>query len=130
MESRKLGYDHFKINKISTFFRKRPHSFQNFIQTIFGYFSLQEEKVDMCGHLNGASTSSYPFRHLHLQQNIQRAQTCTVVRSSWSEEQGCLATIFCSFSFFFMNCDLRGGFSHEVFSLSSFISVYLLYLGT
>jgi hypothetical protein len=73
----------------------------------------------------------HPCRHLHLQQNLQPAQTCTVARSSWSEGQGCLATIFCSFSFyFFMHCNLRGGFSHEFFPLSSFSSVYLLYLGT
>jgi hypothetical protein len=64
--------------------------------------------VDICGHLNGAYISSDPCRHLHLQQNLQRAQTCTVARSSWSEGQGCLATVFCSFSFFFMHCNLRG----------------------
>ena len=107
------------------------HGFQNFIQTLFGYFSLQEDKVDMCRHLNGAYTSSNPCRHLHLQQNLQRAQTCTIARSSWSEGQSCLATAFCSFSFFFyMHCNLRGGFPHEFFPLSSFISVYILYLGT
>jgi hypothetical protein len=63
----------------------------------------------MCGHLNNASTSLDLCRHLHLQQNLQRAQTCTVARSSWSEEHGCLETIFCSFSFFFMHCNLGGG---------------------
>jgi hypothetical protein len=101
MESKKRSYDHFKINKISAFFRKRPHDFQSFIQTLFGSSSLQEEKVDMCRHINGASTSSDPCRHLHLQQNLQRAQACTVARSSWSEGQGCLAIAFCSFSYFF-----------------------------
>ena len=76
-ESAKWIYDHFKINKISTFFRKL--------------------KVDIF---------------------LQRAQTCTVVRSSWSEGHGCLATIFCSFSFyFFMHCNLRGGFVPMRFSL-------------
>jgi hypothetical protein len=49
-----------KSTKFQRFFRKWPHDFQSFIQTLFGYSSLQEEKVDMCGHLNGASTSSYP----------------------------------------------------------------------
>jgi hypothetical protein len=92
----------FKINKISAFFWKRPHGFQNFIQTLFGYYSLQEDKVDMCGNINDAYTSSDPCRHLHLQQNLQRAQTCTVARSSWSEGHGCLATVFCSFSFFIL----------------------------
>jgi hypothetical protein len=43
----------------------------------------------MCGHINDASTSSDLFIHLHLQQNLQRAQTCTIARSSWSEGQGC-----------------------------------------
>jgi hypothetical protein len=85
----------------------------------------------MCGNINDASTSSDPCKHLHLQQNLQRAQTWTVVRSFWSEGQGCLATTFCSFSFyFFMHWNLRGGVSHEVFPISSFISMYLLYLGT
>jgi hypothetical protein len=51
----------------------------------------------MCGNLNGASTSSDPCKHLHL--HIQ-AQTCTIVRSSWSEGQGCLATTFCPSHFF------------------------------
>ena len=46
----KWSYDHFKINKILVFFRKRPHGFQSFIQILFGYSSLQEEKVDMCGY--------------------------------------------------------------------------------
>jgi hypothetical protein len=55
----------------------------------------------MCGHINDASTSSNPWRHLHLPQNIQRAQTCIVVRSCWSEGPGCLATSFCSLSFYF-----------------------------
>jgi hypothetical protein len=54
----------------------------------------------MCGHLTGASTSSDPCRHLHLQQNLQRAQTCTVVRSSWSEGHNCLATLFVPSHFF------------------------------
>jgi hypothetical protein len=64
----------------------------------------------MCGNINDASTSLDLCRHLHLQQNLQRAQTCIVARSSWSEEQGCLTTAFCSFSFsFFMHCNLRGG---------------------
>jgi hypothetical protein len=67
-----------KSNKISTFFWKRPHGFQNFIQNLFGYFSLQEDKVDMCRNINYAYTSSDLCRHLHLQQNRQRAQTCTV----------------------------------------------------
>jgi hypothetical protein len=74
-----------KSTKFQRFFWKRPHGFQNFIQNLFGYFSLQKDKVDMCGHLNGAYTSSYLCRHLHLQQNIQQAQTCKVARSSWSE---------------------------------------------
>jgi hypothetical protein len=93
-----------KSIKILAFLRKQPHSFQSFIQNLFGYSSLQEEKVDMCGHLNGASTSSYLCRHLHLQQNLQRAQTCTVARSSWSEGHSFLATTFCSFSFLFFLC--------------------------
>jgi hypothetical protein len=84
----------------------------------------------MCGTINDSSTSSDLCIHLHLQQNLQRAQTCIVARSSWSEGHDFLATAFCSFSFFFMHCNLREGFSHEVFPLSSFISVYLLYLGT
>jgi hypothetical protein len=41
-ESGKSSYDRFKINKISAFFRKRAHGFQSFIQTLFGYYSLQE----------------------------------------------------------------------------------------
>ena len=44
MESGKWSYDHFKINKISAFFRKRPHGFQNFIQTLFGYFHYKKMK--------------------------------------------------------------------------------------
>jgi hypothetical protein len=82
----------------------------------------------MCGHLTGASTSSDPCRHLHLQQNLQRAQTCTVVRSSWSEGHSCLATAFCSFSFFFffMHCTFFFFFSHEVFPLSSFFQCFIL----
>jgi hypothetical protein len=55
------------------------------IRTLFGYSSLQKEKMDTCGHLNDVSTSSDPCRHLHLQQNLQRAQTRIVARSSWSE---------------------------------------------
>jgi hypothetical protein len=98
-----------KSTKFQRFFRKRLHDFLNFIQTLFGYFSLQEDKVDMCGNINGAYTSPDPCIHLHLQQNLQRAQTCTIARSSWSEGQGFLATTFCSFSFFFMHCNLRGG---------------------
>jgi hypothetical protein len=97
-----------KSTKFQCFYQKRPHGFQNFIQTLLGYFSLQEDKVNMCGNINGAYTSLDPCRHLHLQQNLQRAQTCTIARSSWSEGQGCLATAFCSFSFFFMHCNLRG----------------------
>jgi hypothetical protein len=127
-----VKYDHFKINKILVFFWKRLHGFQSFIQNLFGYYSLQEEKVDMCGNINGAYTSSYPCRHLHLQQNLQRAQNSTVVRSSWSEGHGFLATVFCSFSFlfFYIHYTLRGGF-HMMFSLfPHFISVYILYLGT
>ena len=38
MESGKWSYDLFKINKISACFRKRPHGFQNFIQTLVGYY--------------------------------------------------------------------------------------------
>ena len=93
------------------FFWKRSHGFQSFIQTLFGSYSLQEDKVDMCGNINDSSTSSDPCRHLYLQQNIQRAQTCTVARYSWSEGHCCLATAFCSFSFlfYFMHCNLRGG---------------------
>jgi hypothetical protein len=70
----------------------------------------------MCGHLNGASTSSYPCRHLHLQQNLQRAQTCTVARSSWSEDFsvsfvfGYLAWPRCRNSFFIFTIVMfRGG---------------------
>jgi hypothetical protein len=95
-----------KSTKFQRFFRKRSHGFQSFIQILFGSSSLQEENVDMCGHLNGASTSSDLCIHIHLQQ----AQTCIVVRSSWSEGQGCLATNFCSYSVSFMHCNLRGGF--------------------
>ena len=131
MESGKWSYDLFKINKISSFFRKRPHDFQNFIQSLFVSYSLQEDKVDMCGDINDAYTSLDLCRHLHLQQNLQRAQTCTVARSSWSEGRGCLATAFCSLSFFILCIVIWGGVcSHEVFPLSSFSSVYLLYLGT
>jgi hypothetical protein len=101
-KSGKSSYDRFKINKISAFFWKRPHGFQNFIQNLFGYYSLQEYKVDMCANINDAHTSSDMCRHLHLQKNLQRAQTCTVVKSSWSEGHGCLATVFCSFSFFIL----------------------------
>ena len=65
----------------------------------------------MCGHLTGASTSSDPCKPLHIEQNLQRAQTCTIARSCCSEGQGCLTTFFCSFSFyFFMHCNFRGGF--------------------
>jgi hypothetical protein len=56
----------------------------------------------MCGNINDAYTSLDLCRHLHLQQNIQRAQTCTVTRSSWSEGYGFLATAFCSLSFFIL----------------------------
>jgi hypothetical protein len=59
-------------------------------------------KVDMCGNINDAYTSSDPCRYLHLQKNLQRTQTYTLARSFWSEGQGCLATIFCSFSFFIL----------------------------
>ena len=100
-----------RISLILEKLRKPPHGFQSFIQTLFGSSLLQEEKLDMCGHLNGASTQSYPCRHLHIQRNLQRAQTCTVVRSSWSEGHSCLATSLCSFSFLFFLCILIwGGF--------------------
>jgi hypothetical protein len=79
----------------------------------------------MCGHITGASTSSDPCIHIHVQQNLQRAQTCTVARSSWSEGHNCLATAFCSFSFFYA-LYLEGGFSHEVFPLSSFFQCFFL----
>jgi hypothetical protein len=82
----------------------------------------------MCGHINDASTSSNPCRHLHIQQNLQRAQTCTVARSSWSEGHSCLVTVSSSF---YMHCTLRGGGSHEVFPLSSFyfsVSFVFVYL--
>ena len=118
MESRKCSYEHFKINKISVVFRKRLYNFQSFIQTSFGYSSLQKENVYMCGHLTDASTSSDPCKHLHLQQNLQRAQTCTVARPSWSEGHGFLATVFLFlFIFCFMHCNLRGGFGPMRFSL-------------
>ena len=91
-----------KSTKFQRFFRKRLDSFQNFIQNLFGYYSLQEDKVDMCGNINDAYTSSNPYRHLHLQQNIQRAQTFIVARSSWSEGHGCLETVFCVLSFFIL----------------------------
>jgi hypothetical protein len=91
-----------KSKKFNHFFWKRSHGFQNFIQNLFGYYSLQEDKVDMCGNINDAYTSSVPCRHLHLQQNIQREKTCTVARSCWSEGHGCLATAFCSLSFFIL----------------------------
>jgi hypothetical protein len=42
----------------------------------------------MCGNINDVYTSLDLYRHLHLQQNIQRAQTCTVARSSCSEGHG------------------------------------------
>jgi hypothetical protein len=116
-----------KSTKFQRFFWKWMHGFQNFIQTLFGSSSLQEDKVDMCGNLNGASTSSDPCKHLHLQQNLQRAQTCTVVRSSWSEGQSFLATSFCSFSFIFMHCNLRGGFPRVFPSFLVFFSVSFLY---
>jgi hypothetical protein len=117
-----------KSTKFQFFFRKQPHGFQSFIQTLFGSFSLQEEKVDMCGNINGASTPSDPCRHLHLQQNIQRAQTCTIARSSWSEGHGCLATSFCSFSYFFcMHYNLRGGFPMRFSLFPHFFNVSLLY---
>ena len=54
MESGKWSYDRFKINKISALFRKRPYGFQNFIQNLFGYYTLQEDKVDLCGNINDA----------------------------------------------------------------------------
>jgi hypothetical protein len=73
----------------------------------------------MCGNLNGSYTSSYPCKYLHLQQNLQRAQTCIVARSSWSGGQGFLTNSFCSFSFFFMHFYLRGEGLHEFFPLSS-----------
>jgi hypothetical protein len=74
----------------------------------------------MCGHINDAYTSSYPCRHLHLQQNLQQAQTSTVARSSWSEGQGFLTTVFCSFSKKnYIHCTLTEGFSHDFFPLSS-----------
>jgi hypothetical protein len=91
-----------KSTKFQFFFRKRPYGFQNFIQNLFGYYSLQEDKVDMCENINDAYTSSDPCKHLHLQQNLQREQTCTIARSSWSEGHGCLATTFCSLSFFIL----------------------------
>jgi hypothetical protein len=86
----------------------------------------------MCRHITGASTLSYLCKHLHLQQNLQRAQTCTVARSSWSEGHNCLATVFWSLSFFYffyaLYLELGGeGGSHEVFSISSFFSVSFLY---
>ena len=90
-----------KSTKFHCFFRKQPHGFQNFIQNLFGYYSLQEDKVDMCGNINDAYTSSDPCRHLHIQQNLQRAQTCTVARSSWSEGQGCLTIVFVPSHFYF-----------------------------
>jgi hypothetical protein len=68
----------------------------------FGYYSLPEDKVDMCVNINDAYTSSDLFRHLHLQQNLQRAQNCIVARFSWIEGHGCLATAFCSLSFFIL----------------------------
>jgi hypothetical protein len=83
----------------------------------------------MCGHLNGASTSSDPCKHLHLQQNLQRAQTCTVARFSWSEGHGCLAIAFCSFSYFLSPLGGGGG-SHEVFPLSSFYEGFIFVLST
>ena len=85
-----------------------------FLEYIIGRFgSLKRIFTD-----NDASNSSYPCKHIHIQQNLQRAQTCTVAMSSWSEGQGCLAIVFCSFSFyFFMHCNLRGGFFPMSFSL-------------
>jgi hypothetical protein len=72
----------------------------------------------MCGNINDAYTSSDPYRHIHLQQNLQIAQTCTVVRSSWSEGHGCLATVFLFLLiFYFMHSNLRGGFVPMRFSL-------------
>jgi hypothetical protein len=47
-----------KSTKISSFFWQRPHGFQSIIQNLFGYYSLQEDKVDMCGNINDAYTSS------------------------------------------------------------------------
>jgi hypothetical protein len=91
-----------KSTKFQHFFRKQSYGFQNFIRNLFGYYSLQEDKVYMCGNINDSYTSSDPCRHLHLQQNFQRAQTCIVARSSWSEGHGFLATAFCSLSFFIL----------------------------
>jgi hypothetical protein len=56
----------------------------------------------MYGHINGEYTSPVPCRHIHLKQNIQRAQTCTVARSSWSEGQGCLELLFVPSHFFYV----------------------------
>ena len=72
----------------------------------------------MCENINDTYTSLDLCRHLHLQQNFQRAQTCTIVMSSWSEGHGCLATAFCSLLFFyFMHCNLRQSFVPMRFSL-------------
>ena len=71
-----------KSTKFQRFFRKWLYCFQNFIQNLFGYYSLQEDKVDTCGNINDAYTSSDLCRQLDLQQNLQRAQICTVARSS------------------------------------------------
>ena len=90
-----------KSTKFHHFYGNGRMVFKNFIQFFFGYYSLQEDKVDMCGNINGAYISSDPCRHLHLLQNLQRAQTCTVARSSWSEGHGFLETTFCSFSYLF-----------------------------
>jgi hypothetical protein len=54
-----------------------------------------------------SSTKSSPSINLH------------ICRSPWSEGHNCLAISFFPSSFF-MHCTLRGGFSHEVFPLSSF----------
>jgi hypothetical protein len=77
--------------------------FQRFSENSRTVFKISSKiYLDMCGNINDTYTSLYPCRHLHLQQNLQRAQTCTVVRSSWSEGHGCLATTFCSLSFFIL----------------------------
>jgi hypothetical protein len=58
-----------KSTKFHHFFRKWLHGFQSFIQTLFGFYSFQEEKVDMqrepC-----TSDSIMIFYEKHLQKQI------------------------------------------------------------
>jgi hypothetical protein len=69
------------------------------------------------------------FAYIYIFKKIfKETQTCTVARSSWSEGEGFLATVFCLFSFFFMHCNLRGvGFPMRFSLFPCFFSVSFLY---